>query len=237
MEQIRRSPTGIENLDNLIQGGIPLDSYLLLITDPRTFAELFIRDFVRGGLENNEGVIFCTILRPPESVRNDFKYTGFDLAQYEEKGQLIFVNIYGGECSGNNVLCTDSINHVELSATINKAIGMLKNFDAKRAVCDSTGDALFTLDLKSVTRFAQSRRVIQRQEKMVCLHTVIRGIRDDFTNILQQHSDAVFEIDTTKTPQGIHNLFRISKMRYTEYLTKQYAIEISENRLKIAIEK
>lgn len=224
-ESIIRVPTGIKGLDELLQGGIPVDSWILNIIDPDFDRFQFLYQFLKAGLDNNEGIIFCNILKPVEEIRKIFQFHGIDISKYESKGQVIFVNSYLKVEEDKNVINVESDNNFELSTAINTAIEKLSNWNIIRSVCPSTGDALFTMDKEAVFKFANSRREMRKKNQTVSLHTLVKGTRDDLLEPLKLHADGVFEMEQEETPEEIKFYLRIRKMKYTDNPTKRYPLK------------
>ena len=68
-----RVPTGIEEFDKLIEGGIPRGFSVALFGVPGTYKSLFSRIFVAEGLIRGEPVIYVTYDRSPDMIRNALK--------------------------------------------------------------------------------------------------------------------------------------------------------------------
>lgn len=233
--KIARRPTGIPNLDPLIEGGLPVDSFIVLVTDPDIAAEHFVRQFVYEGLRLGEGIVYCSVVRPPSYIRRDFEYFGLSVESYEKKGQLIFVNSYDTTNHGRNVLNVTSESLAGLSDGINKAIELLRGFQIKRSVCDSTADALLTLKTEHLPDFARSRREVRSSYPMIMLHLMLKGIRDEFLSPLKHHCDGFFELQVQQGPQEVNRFLRIGKMRLTDFPTRLYPLRVTKDRVEVTV--
>ena len=230
---IERIPSGVKGLDELLDGGIPVDSWLLLIINVNTDRFRIISPFLKAGLENNEGIIFCNVLKSVQEIRKLFEYYGINISKYESKGQIVFVNSYSKVVNDKNVFNVSSGDYFELSCTINTAMAQLSNWNNIRAVCPSTGDALFTLNKESVFKFANSRREMRSKFSSVSLHTLIKGTRDDLIESLTLHADGVIEIESIETSEETKYYLRIRKMKYTKHPTKQYELKVVNNNFEL----
>ncbi|MGB9631079.1 MAG: RAD55 family ATPase, partial [Candidatus Methanodesulfokora sp.] len=70
---MERVPTGIEEFDKLIEGGIPRGFSVALLGVPGTYKSLFSRIFASEGLIRGEPVIYVTYDRSPDMVRDALK--------------------------------------------------------------------------------------------------------------------------------------------------------------------
>ena len=50
--------TGIDRLDELLKGGVPFRSNVLIYANPFIGKDILMKKIAMAGLENNEGVIF-----------------------------------------------------------------------------------------------------------------------------------------------------------------------------------
>jgi KaiC/GvpD/RAD55 family RecA-like ATPase len=88
-----RCPTGIEGLDDLIDGGFPRGRVILLAgtcgTGKTTFAVQYL---VNGITKYGENGIFVTLEQNSDEIRSDMKRFGMDLQKLEDEGKLILID-------------------------------------------------------------------------------------------------------------------------------------------------
>lgn len=232
-KSVERVPTGIKGLDDLLEGGIPIDTWFLTIMDPAFDRIRFNLQFLEAGLKNNEGFIYCNILKSVQEIRDHCNYFGIDISKYEAKGQTVFVNSYNKEKNDENIINVPPDNYLELSFAINTAIEKLSKWKSSRGVCPSTGDSLLKMDKEAVFKFSNSRREIRRKYLTVSMHTLVKGTRDDLLESLKLHADGVIEIESKQTPKEIKYYLRITKMKFTNHPTKQYPLKIVNGRFEL----
>ncbi|MFQ5910314.1 MAG: RAD55 family ATPase [Thermoplasmata archaeon] len=232
---VERVRSWIASLDEMLKGGIPVDSNLALLADPDVSVELFLQSFAYQGLRDGEGLIYSSATKPPDRIRKEFAHWNRDLREFERDGQVIFVNMADTSSKGQNVINVDSRDYTGVSVGINEAIDMLdpELYPRVRGLCDSTGDALFTLDLASVLKFAETRRAKRREKPMVSLHTLLSGIRDDLVEPFRHHADGVFEIAVEATEEEIIRRFRVSKMHFTGFDDRTRRLIVTEGDIQV----
>lgn len=87
MNQIVSS--GIEGLDFILNGGVPVGSTLLIDGAPGTGKTILGMEFlVQGALENNEPGIYITFEQFPEQIYKDMSAFGWDLKALEKENKL-----------------------------------------------------------------------------------------------------------------------------------------------------
>ena len=66
-----RVPTGVEGLDNLLQGGLPAGQSYLITGEPGTGKTTFAAQFILEGLRRGENGVFISIDEKPSHMVED----------------------------------------------------------------------------------------------------------------------------------------------------------------------
>lgn len=92
MERIR---TGINGLDEIIQGGVPKKSITLVSGPPGGGKSIFCFQFIYEGAKNREKCLFLTLDKKIEGLLVQAEELGFNFNQYIEQGtvKFLFLNI------------------------------------------------------------------------------------------------------------------------------------------------
>ncbi len=92
---MERTKTGVEGLDNIIEGGFPKQSITLVSGPPGGGKSIFCFQFLYEGVNNNEKCLFLTLDKKVEGLLTQAKELGFDFQPFIEKGQVkfLFLNI------------------------------------------------------------------------------------------------------------------------------------------------
>ncbi|MFH0861830.1 MAG: ATPase domain-containing protein [Candidatus Altiarchaeota archaeon] len=85
-----RRPTGIPNLDSLIQGGLKEKSITLVEGDAGSGKSTLSVSYVVAGINAGENGIYISVEESRENFFENMGYYGFDLAKYEKEGSLFF---------------------------------------------------------------------------------------------------------------------------------------------------
>jgi len=88
-----RCPTGIEGLDELLDGGFPRGRVILLAGTCGTGKTTFAVQYLVNGIEKyGENGVFVTLEQNSDEIRADMKRFGMDLQKYEEEGKLLLID-------------------------------------------------------------------------------------------------------------------------------------------------
>lgn len=91
---IKRRPTTIEGLDEVLQGGLPVPSTVLVAGEPGAGKTTFSVQFLFGGAKAGENGLYITGLSEPQWLVQHFLsgFKWFDAKQVEE-GRVVFADI------------------------------------------------------------------------------------------------------------------------------------------------
>ncbi len=89
--EIEVQPTGIEGLDQLLGGGIPRGSVVLVAGNPGTGKTTFAAKFIYEGLKAGEAGIYLSFVEPYRDFRVNMKRLGMDFDEYARRGLFHFM--------------------------------------------------------------------------------------------------------------------------------------------------
>jgi len=75
---VERIKTGVENLDSIISGGLPLGSVTLVSGPPGGGKSIFCFQFMYEGIRNGEKCLFLTLDKKVEGLIIQAEELGFD---------------------------------------------------------------------------------------------------------------------------------------------------------------
>jgi len=134
-----RIKTGVPGLDDILNGGIPKGSFVLLSGVAGSGKTTLASQFLYEGLKNNERCVFISFEETPQLIKESMMDFGFDFGLYEKKGTMSFIKY-------------DTYNTEGLFDVVESTI---RNMKADRVVIDSI--SVIGLNMKNKAEF---RRVI-----------------------------------------------------------------------------
>lgn len=128
---LKRIKTGISNFDELIEGGFPVGSNVLVSGTPGSGKTIFSMEYIiNGAVNNNEFGIYFTFEEKRESLIMQAKQFGWDIEKLEKEKKLKFISIGTYDISENTVF---------------DILDIIKTLKAKRVVIDSLTTLSFLL--------------------------------------------------------------------------------------------
>jgi len=228
--KLAKAPTGIQGLDEVTGGGLPLGRPTLVCGSAGCGKTLLAMEFlVRGATEYGEPGVFMTFEEGTAELAENVRSLGFDLdaLSRQKKLRLDYVRIERGEIEENGDYDLDGL-FIRLGHAID-AIG------AKRVVLD-TIEVLFN----GLSNTAILRSEIQRlfrwlkDKGVTAIITGERGAGTLTRHGLEEYvSDCVILLDHRVIDQISTRRLRIVKYRGSAHGTNEYPFLIDEDGLSV----
>lgn len=227
---LRKTPTGIQGLDEITRGGFPTGRTTLVCGAAGSGKTVLGLQFVVNGIrEYGEPGVYMAFEETAEELRQNVASMGLDLAQLERQKQLVIDPVY---IERSEIEETGEYNLDGLFVRLSDSIDSIK---AKRVVLDTIEVLFAGLRNESVIR-AELRRLFRwLREKGVT--AVVTGERGDGT--LTRHgleeyvADCVILLDQRVTEQISTRRLRIAKYRGTLHGTDEYPFLMCESGLSV----
>lgn len=208
-----RVETGIMGFDELIQGGIPKGSLILLTGGCGTGKSTFGVNFLVTGIEKyNEPGIYITMEEEPKGIVKQMKQYGWDLEKYMKEDKLKFIS-------------TQLYDFDKLLIAIEDAVDQIK---AKRLVLDS----ITVLGFYFKDEFKIRKAIMEmgrRLKKLGCTSLLISEIPEGSNKLstfgVEEYVvDGVIILYLIKKETTFLRAIAIRKMRGTNHSTKIHPI-------------
>lgn len=227
---IRKSPSGIQGLDEITHGGLPTGRTTLVCGSAGCGKTLFATEFlVRGATTYNEPGVFMAFEETPDELIQNVRSLGFALDELTEDKKVVvdYVRVEKSEIEETGSYDLDG-----LFIRLNHAIDSIS---AKRVVLD-TLEVLFSgLTDTSILR-AELRRLF-RWLKDKGVTAIVTGERGE--GMLTRHgleeyiSDCVILLDHRVRDQISTRRLRVVKYRGTFHGTDEYPFLIDEDGISV----
>jgi len=228
--QLPKTPTGIDGLDEITNGGLPKGRPTLLCGDAGCGKTLFSLEFiVRGAMQFNEPGVFIAFEEKTEELAMNVASLGFDLNKLvaAKKLRMDYVHIERSEIEETGEYDLDG-----LFIRIGHAIDSIK---AKRVVLDTIENLFSGLSNTTVLR-AEIRRLFQflKDKGVTAIVTAEKGDGKLTREGLEEYiSDCVILLDHRVENQISTRRLRVVKYRGSVHGTNEYPFLIDEEGISV----
>lgn len=235
-----RIPTGIKGLDDLVEGGFPKGSRILVCGGPGVGKTIFCLQFLyHGCVKYHEPGVYVTLDESPLSVAKHMLRFGWDLWSLAKKEKLSIIDAcpvsheptYGPTpTSGGWGLKMQSyeLKAVSLARLIREHV---KNIEAKRVAIDSANPLLLQYhdDYERRLEFTRLMRGAADNDCTILLSSEIP--MDSLNREFYAESftaDGVIFLQLMRSSENMGRAVRILKMRGTEHDNEFHLFKITE---------
>ncbi|ASI99513.1 ATPase domain-containing protein [Thermococcus celer] len=231
---VKRVGSGIPGFDDLIQGGFPQGTTVLVTGPTGSGKTTFGIQFVyKGAADYDEPGVIVTLEERAQDLRREMKAFGWDLERYERERKIAIVDGVSavvGLPSEEQYVLEGNLNTEDFLRYIYRVV---KAINAKRLVIDSIPSIAF--------RLAEESRI---REVLLQLNTILleMGVTSILTTeapdpargkisrygIEEYISRGVILLDFVEKEVELKRYLLIRKMRETKHSMKKYPFEITE---------
>jgi KaiC domain protein len=122
---MKRAPTGITGLDEMMGGGIPEAHIVTVLGPPGSGKSTLALQFIHTGLENNENCVYLSLEEDEDAIVATAASFGWDLKPYIEEEKLALTHF-----TARNIKAT-------VERAENEFLHLLESFNTKRIAIDS----------------------------------------------------------------------------------------------------
>jgi KaiC/GvpD/RAD55 family RecA-like ATPase len=232
-----RIHTGIDGLDEVLGGGFPRGTTILVSGGSGTGKTIFCMQFLYKGIRDfNENGVFVTLEARPKDLRTEMQSLGWDLKSYEDQGKLVIMDIASvasGMYTGEKFSVPRGM---DVDGLISKIYTISKKTHAQRLVIDS----LPALELR-VTDTEQIRNIIYRlsalllEIKVTSLLTT-ESVHPDMISrygVEDFICRGVIMLDLEERGTDLKRTLRVRKMREINHTMKKINFEIGDDGITI----
>jgi circadian clock protein KaiC len=224
----QRIPTGIPELDRLIEGGLRIGKSYLVIGEPGTGKTVFALQFLINGLMNKEKGLYVAIDEKPADVMEQAKSLGWDLAPFIDAKEFLILDAsayFGGRAAEGQA------RSIDVQRVVTDLSNYISRLGASRVVIDPVGPLLFSRD--SMSRVLDQTRLLfyglqanAGTTNLLTTYAVERQIR----GIEEYLVSGTFFLEMERVNRRFVRTLTIEKMRSTALTPGQYVFDIIPDR-------
>lgn len=216
---MRKAPTGISGLDEILEGGLPAGRPTLVCGGPGSGKTLMgISFLVNGATRYDEPGVLMTFEENATELAEDVAALGFNLPELVSQGRLVidYVHIDRSEI--------EETGEYDLEGLFVRIASAVESVGAKRVVLDTIESLFGGLQNEGIIR-AELRRLLRwlRDHGLTVVITAERGDGTMTRHGLEEYvTDAVIQLDQRVEEQISTRRLRIVKYRGSHHGTNEY---------------
>ncbi len=227
--------SGTPRLDDLLLGGIPFGSNVLLYGPPFAGKELLMDAFIAEGVKWGTPILWLLTDRSPREVRNEMKEIFPEYEDAEKLGIIRYIDAHsravGGETNDPFTDYVDSPTDFEaMHRLVEKAAKEFKKeHDYYRMAVRGLSTLIAYSDPRSVFRFLNSFVGKRKRDRAVTLYTIAKGVHSDHDiQMISSLMDGVIELkfENHETFMAIKGICEVRSRAYVRYSLSKTGMEI-----------
>lgn len=233
--QQQKVKTGNPRLDDLLLGGIPFGSNVLIHGPPFIGKEVMVNQFIAEGLKKGIPAIWILTDKGPNDVREEMKYVMSGYEEYERLGLVRYVDSYSrsmGDTSQDPYVTyiEEPTDHDGIMDAVEK---IAKEFKEKHEYYRLAFRSISTLiaysDINTAFRFLSPFCGRRKRDKAVSLYVVEKGMHSEqeiqmMGSIMDGMID--FKVDQLKTYFAVIGICEVQSRAYIRYTASKSGLTI-----------
>lgn len=227
--------SGTPRLDDLLLGGIPFGSNVLVYGPPFTGKELLVDSFIAEGVKWGTPVLWVLTDRSPRDIRNEMKAVFPEYEDAEKLGMIRYIDAYS-RAVGNDAVepFTDYVDSPTDFEAIHRLVErsakeFKKEHDYYRMAIRGLSTLIAYSDSRSVFKFLNSFVGKRKRDKAVTLFTIAKGVHTDHDiQMISSLMDGVIELklENHETYMSIKGVCDVRSRAYVRYALSKTGMEI-----------
>lgn len=232
-----RVKTGINGLDELIGGGLPKSSSILLSGEAGTGKTIFSLQYIyQGAKDYGEPGIYVTFEESPDELRREALQFGWDLKKFEESGKIAILDAASLRVGVPTEEKFHVKSDVDIKSLLSKLYEIAVHIKAKRIVIDSLPAFFYSKDTEKMREdiYMVGRVLTETKATSILITEMLtsRGYsRLGFEEFITRGVITMHLVEGEKTMPRMAEYKRtifVRKMRETNHKIKQYPFSITD---------
>ncbi len=227
--------TGTTRLDDLLLGGIPFGSNVMVYGPPFAGKEVLVSNFIAEGLKKGVPAMWIMTEKSPNEIREEMAFVIPAYEEYEKRGLVRYVDSYsrsmGDDSQDQYTEYVDSPTDYE---SITKAVEKIaKEFKAKheyyRVAFRSISTMIAYLDPNTAFRFLSPIAGRRKRDRAVSMFTIEKGVHgDQEIQMIGSLMDGMieFKIENLNTFLSIKGISDVQSRAFIRYSATKGAVSI-----------
>ncbi len=225
--KLEKVKTGTTRLDDLLMGGIPFSSNVLIYGPPFTGKEVLVSVFIAEGLKKGVPAIWILTEKSPKEIREEMQFVVSGYDEYEKLGLVRYVDAYSrsmGDDSQDELTeyVESPTDYESIQKAVENAAKMLKEkHEYYRVAFRSISTLIAYLDPATAFRFLSPVVGRRKRDRAVAMYTIEKGVHgEQEIQMIGSLMDGMIEfkienLNTFLSVKGICDVQSRAFVRYT----------------------
>lgn len=227
--------TGNDRLDDLLLGGIPFGSNILIHGPPFIGKEVMVNQFIAEGLKKGLPAIWVITDKTPREIREEMNYVLSGYEEYEKLGLVKYVDSYSrsmGETADDpyTTYIDEPTDHDKIMDTVEQIVKDYKEkHEFYRLAFRSISTLIAYSDPNTAFRFLSPFCGRRKRDKAVALYTIEKGMHgEQEIQMLGSIMDGMidFKVDQLRTFFAVSGISDAQSRAYIRYTSSKHGLTI-----------
>ena len=227
--------TGTSRLDDLLLGGIPFGSNVLIYGPPFTGKEVLMNSFIADGLKKGVPAIWVITEKSPKEIREEMMFVISGYEEYEKRGLVRYIDTYSRSMGDESQdPYTEYIESPTDYESIQRAVETAaKEFKSKneyyRLAFRSISTLIAYLDPNTAFRFLSPVVGRRKRDKAVSMYTIEKGVHgEQEIQMLGSLMDGMveFKVENLNTFMSIKGICEVQSRAFIRYSATKSGLNI-----------
>jgi len=233
--KIEKVKTGTGRLDDLLMGGLPFGTNVLIYGPPFMGKEVLVNSFVFEGLAKGIPVIWVVTDKTPAEIREEMRFVRSGFEEYEKLGLVKFVDSYsrsmGDTSKDENVIYVDTPTDFQgiQNGVEEAAKQVLEKHKYYRFVFRSISTMIAYLDPATAFRFLNPIAGRRKRDKAVSMYLIEKGMHgEQEIQMVGSLMDGMieFKVENLNTFLSVKGIGDVQSRAWIRYTTTKSAVNI-----------
>lgn len=227
--------TGNPRLDDLLLGGIPFGSNVLIHGPPFIGKEVMVNQFIAEGLKKGIPAIWVITDKTPNDIREEMKFVLSGYEEYERLGLVKYVDSYSRSMGDTTVdpytvYIEEPTDHDKIMNAVEKIAKEYKDkYEYYRLAFRTISTFIAYSDINSAFRFLSPFCGRRKRDKAVSLYVVEKGMHSEQEiQMLGSIMDGMidFKVDQLRTYFAVIGICEVQSRAYIRYTASKSGLTI-----------
>ena len=227
--------TGNTRLDDLLLGGIPFGSNIMVHGPPFVGKEIMVNTFIAEGLKKGIPALWVITDKTPKDIRDEMKFvlSGYD--EYERRGLVRYIDAFSRSMGDESmdeytVYIDEPTDHEKISEAVETITKVFREtHEYYRMAFRSISTLIAYSDPNTAFRFLSPLCGKRKRDKAVSMFTVEKGMHgEQEIQMLGSIMDGMidFKVDQLKTFFSVQGISEVQSRAYIRYTASKHALQI-----------